>query len=66
MYKVDIEWDEDSYRAKMVIRSNGGTEEYYSGGAPEDNSFYRDYQWVKYELERAYQLGMRAVEEAGH
>lgn len=30
---------------------------YYDFGAPEDNSFIRDYSWISKELEKAYNLG---------
>lgn len=31
---------------------------YFDHGEPEDNSFFRDYKWIKDELEAAYKKGM--------
>jgi hypothetical protein len=67
MYKVEIKKIEDEdgygdsdYRKRLVITHNDvQLREYYDGGEPEDNSFGRDWSWIKGELERAYELGRK-------
>ena len=59
-YEARLEEDDDSYDGgtKLVILYDGKpVTEYTDGGEPEDNSFYRDWHWVPYELKRAYDLG---------
>lgn len=54
----DIEKPGNSYvfcdQPKKNIRA------YIDHGAPEDNSFFRDYAWIKNELEAAYNAGYNA------
>lgn len=46
------------YRTMMIISGEGILPSSYTdGGEPEDNSFSRDWSWIKTELERAYELG---------
>ena len=49
----------DSWSNILIIK-NDETEiaRYYDNGEPEDNSFIRDWGWVKGELSRAYGLGL--------
>lgn len=58
IYKEDQEskWE---HRTILLIEHNGEViEEFYDGGEPEDNSFYRDWNWVAGMIERAYKLGL--------
>lgn len=60
MFEVKIEDDIDSeQRNKIIITDNEGTRTYSDYGEPEDNSFYRDYKWIKPELQNAYDQGFR-------
>lgn len=48
------------YKTTMVISAECALSSYYTdNGEPEDATFYRDWSWVKTELERAYELGKR-------
>ena len=48
----------DEYQTVLAIYVNGKFDNYYiDRGEPEDNSFGRDWMWVKDELEKAYKLG---------
>jgi hypothetical protein len=52
------------YRTNLLIKvDDKETGRYSSGGEPEDNSFGRDYHWIKKELERAYTLGLEHGKE---
>ena len=47
-------------RCILEIVHNGKViDEYYDGGEPEDNSFYRDWGWVPGAIEQAYKLGLK-------
>lgn len=47
------------YGTTMIISGDNMVSSSYSDmGEPEDSSFYRDWSWVKAELERAYQKGL--------
>jgi len=58
--KIEDDWGDNEYRRRLVI-SHDGTQlsEHYDGGEPEDNSFGRDWSWIKGELEKAYALGLK-------
>lgn len=60
--------DEDfsKYTTVLAIDDGGAERIYCDGGEPEDQTFYRDWSWVKDELERAYAAGLRdgATKEA--
>ena len=60
-YSVSIVDDEEcSWSERNILRISyrGKTlEEFYDYGEPEDNSFYRDWNWIQEELIRAYELG---------
>lgn len=62
-YEVKVEHKENDYgdwRGYMTISHDGVVlERYCDGGEPEDNSFGRDWSWVKKELVRAYELGKK-------
>lgn len=46
------------YKTTMVITGEGIMPSSYSdNGEPEDQTFSRDWSWIKTELERAYELG---------
>lgn len=66
MYEVKVEpaVDEDgnkdeNYRNMLVITDDSGRRDHWDGGEPEDNSFIRDWSWVKGELEKAYAQGKK-------
>jgi hypothetical protein len=64
MYEVVIDDDDDSdawarARNKLTITDSNGTREYCDYGEPEDNSFLRDYSWVKQELKKAHNQGYK-------
>ena len=61
-YKVRYEEDnktEYSARSLLIIEDNERVETYSDAGEPEDQSFYRDWNWVLGELEKAYAAGLR-------
>jgi len=66
-YYVDTEFDGRAWKTRLQISHNGQViREEWDGGEPEDNTFSRDYAWVKYALEEAYRLGREdAFKEAG-
>ena len=60
MYQIEGPiWTENRWRNfyKLSITDDNGTREYSDYGEPEDNSFGRDYKWIKIELEKAYHQG---------
>lgn len=61
MYEVTVEYppEDDAFFMILKIHTEDGVNEYEDMGEPEDNTFDRDYSWIKTELERAYQLGLR-------
>ena len=66
-YNVIIEDYENSFgvtknELKIIYDKEIILEE-VDNGEPEDNSFHRDYNWVKRELERAYELGLKDGKE---
>jgi hypothetical protein len=60
--KFRKEEDKEDYwreaEALDIIIDGEVVETYLDGGEPEDNSFYRDWNWVPTELERAYKKGL--------
>lgn len=60
-YKVSVKEMEESWgdgRSELLIEINGEVvAEHYDGGESEDNYFFRDWSWVKTELDRAYLQG---------
>jgi hypothetical protein len=61
--KVELETAEESYGDRNVLRiewDDGDVDEELDQGEPEDNSFTRDYRWVKGAIERAYRDGIAA------
>lgn len=47
------------YRSSLEIYVDGKqVDEYWDGGEPEDNTFFRDWSWIQQELENAYKLGL--------
>jgi hypothetical protein len=61
MYSVKVEFVlGDRYdRNRLVITDDTGEREQWDGGEPEDNSFIRDWAWVRAELLSAYETGKR-------
>ena len=59
MYSVKVEPipDDNNYRNRLVVVDNNGERDHWDGGEPEDNSFIRDWSWVKDELLKAYEQG---------
>jgi len=61
-FRVTIEKDSDSrYSYRNVLRVLYNDEcilEELDCGEPEDNSFGRDYSWVKPMIEKAFELGV--------
>lgn len=59
-YKVEIKSVEgkDDYRNRLIIIDSSGEREYWDYGESEDNSFYRDWNWVAEELRNAYRQGL--------
>ena len=56
-YSVEYIENEDApydYSTTIVIEDDNGTREYRDGGEPEDQTFYRDWNWVADELIKAY------------
>lgn len=50
---------QEDYKTTIVISGDCFATSYYTDrNEPEDNTFYRDWSWVKMELERAYQKGL--------
>ncbi len=68
MYQVEVTRIDDDgyYRNLMIIKDSHGDREYRDGGEPEDNSFVRDWEWVKDELFKAYEQGKRDAIAATH
>ena len=60
MFKLEMKegTDDNDYRSQLIITDNDGEREYWDGGEPEDNLFYRDWYWVYTELEKAYKTGL--------
>ena len=56
-YEVDVTTTKDFSRNKLTIVEDGNIREYFDYGEPEDNSFLRDYSWIKKELRSAYIQG---------
>jgi len=56
-------WSHD-WRYVIRITDANGTREYFDHGEPEDNTFYRDYDWIVPELQRAYAAGAADREQA--
>lgn len=48
-------------RSELQIIYDNEAHSYYDYGEPEDNSFFRDYGWIKKELENAFIQGKRSV-----
>jgi hypothetical protein len=69
-FQVSIEYDDSGYRFgyTLIVKHNGEIIlEECDHGEPEDNSFMRDYAWIKPALEKAYNLGLTdAVNEVQH
>ena len=63
-WRVEVGVDED-WRYMIRITDANGTREYFDRGEPEDNTFYRDYDWIVPELQRAYAAGAADREAAG-
>ncbi len=58
--KVELKEEEDSWepRTVLTVKHNGKTVlEECDGGEPEDQSFYRDWNWVATALQDMYELG---------
>jgi hypothetical protein len=63
-YIVEQSEMNDDYRSKLtIIVDNEVSNEFWDGGEPEDNYFFRDWGWVASELERAYKLGFEHGKE---
>ena len=60
MLKAILREDEESkWEPRCILEHNGEIiDEYWDGGEPEDNSFYRDWGWVPGAIEKAYKLGL--------
>ena len=59
-YKVDVTQDVKDYRGTLRITVNDQLRaEHWDGGEPEDNYFFRDWKWIKSELEFAYEQGRK-------
>ena len=59
-YQVEIVDDQEyDYRSILIATHNNKiVVKEYDHGEPEDNSFYRDYKWVKQALLDAYAAGL--------
>ncbi len=65
-YKVEYDGgkSDTDYRSCLQIYVDGALiNEYWDGGEPEDNLFFRDYYWIEKELIRAYELGLEHGKE---
>ena len=62
---IDNDYKETGYldppRDVLVIQDGDEKREYMDFGEPEDNRFHRDYDWIKPELERAYEAGKESA-----
>jgi hypothetical protein len=67
-WSVELAEDEGNtrydWRYTIQITDGSETREYFDKGEPEDNSFYRDYDWIVPELQKAHDAGYRAGETA--
>lgn len=53
--EIDCGW---RHKQELIVTHNGKEIlRETDGGEPEDQSFYRDWSWVKPAIEKAYQLG---------
>ena len=62
MYKVEtnrIESEWKDWQHEITIQDDSGIRAYSDQCEPEDNSFRRDYSWIRVELERAYEQGLK-------
>lgn len=58
-YSVTVRTGDLNYYHELVILRNGQEMSVYTDcGQPEDNSFFRDYDWIQRELMRAYDAGV--------
>jgi hypothetical protein len=60
MFKVTVRDTGNQWRRfneLTIIHNNEVISTHSDSGEPEDNSFYRDYSWIKGMLERAYKFG---------
>lgn len=56
--KLFVFMDNDCYNVLYIEHDEKIIFTVGDGGEPEDNSFLRDYKWVKEQLEMAYKLGV--------
>lgn len=56
-------YNDDSTNTLQILHNGMCIQEETDNGAPEDNSFYRDYQWIKAALENAYELGRKDMKD---
>ena len=59
-YQVEITDDQEHGYGAILIATHNSKRvvEEYDHGEPEDNSFYRDYSWIKKALLDAYAAGL--------
>lgn len=60
-FNVEVKRDPEDQdgRSVLTVYADGKfIEEHSDGGEPEDNSFGRDWEWIKPALERAYEIGL--------
>jgi hypothetical protein len=61
-YKVVMTDEDNGWSTQNILtvwRDGKAIREERDGGSPEDQSFYRDWKWVKDALEEAYELGLK-------
>ena len=64
-FRVDVEWCSEQERSVLrIIRNGKVVREEYDYGEPEDNSFSRDWSWVKDAILDAYEAGKTDEREA--
>ena len=68
MLEVKFEEEVGKYedRTVMIVHHKGEEiSRHYDGGEPEDNTFYRDWNWVPGAIENAYKLGVQDGKDEG-
>lgn len=65
-FEVTMEDDDNGYEVRTtlkVVHDGKVLYEKFDGGEPEDNSFSRDWGWVPFAIEQAYELGFKDGQE---
>jgi hypothetical protein len=58
-HMLDNDNDYGDGRGVLVIEYNGKVLEHHTdNGEPEDNTFYRDYDWIDTAINTAYEMGV--------